>query len=90
MESEQVERRRSLGSQIVVLDRGWVYYSPRVEQEGDDLVLHDAKCIRRWGTTKGLGELVNGPTSETALDPAGLVVVPRRALIHMIACRVWS
>ena len=37
------------------------------------VILTDARCIRRWGTTKGLGELVNGPTRETALDPAGTV-----------------
>lgn len=31
-------------------------------------VLSKAKVIRNWGTTKGIGELVNGPTSSTILD----------------------
>jgi hypothetical protein len=81
---------KNYGAQIVVLDRGWVYYSPEVKEEGDNLVLRDAQCIRAWGTTKGLGELVSGPTKSTKLDPAGTIVAPKRALIHLIKCNPWN
>ena len=52
---------------IVVLQRGWVYIG-RFERNGNDCKLHNAYCIRVWGTTKGLQELVNGATSSTILD----------------------
>jgi hypothetical protein len=58
---------------IVVLQRGWVYIG-RFSRIGDDCKLSDASCIRVWGTTKGLAELVNGPTKSTVLDKClGLV-----------------
>lgn len=69
--------------QIVVLDRGFVYVG-RPERDGEMLVIRNAKNIRIWGTTKGLGELVNGPTSKTQLDPAGTVRAPMRAVITLI------
>ena len=68
---------------IAVLDRGFVYVG-RVSYEGDFLILTNAKNIRKWGTTKGLGELVNGPLAETALDTVGTVRAPMRALISLI------
>lgn len=68
---------------IVVLDRGFVYVG-RVEFDGDFLLITGAKNIRAWGTSKGLGELVNGPLSATKLDAVGTVRAPVRALIHMI------
>ena len=36
---------------IVVLQRGWVYIG-RFERNGNDCKLHNASCIRVWGTTK--------------------------------------
>ena len=70
---------------IVVLDRGFVYVGT-VTQSGEYLRIEDAKNIRKWGTTKGLGELVNGPLNDTVLDKVGIVLVPQRALIHLIPC----
>ena len=57
---------------IVILQRGWVvvgYWS----QDGEDVTITQAQVIRTWGTTRGLGELVSGPTSSTKLDPTGTV-----------------
>lgn len=57
---------------IVILQRGHVMVG-RWSTDGDMCSLDDAAVIRRWGTTKGLGELAHGPTSNTVLDPAGHV-----------------
>lgn len=55
------------GIKIVVLQRGWVVVG-RYSQNGQDCKLTDAAVIRVWGTTKGITELVDGPTSKTVLD----------------------
>ena len=57
---------------IVIAQRGWVFVG-RCSREEQEVVLRDAKNIRRWGTSKGLGELYTGPKSETVLDEAGTV-----------------
>ena len=71
------------GLAIVVLDRGFVYIG-KATIEGDWCVIENAKNIRVWGTTKGLGELVSGPTSTTKLDQVGTVRAPMRAVISVI------
>ena len=68
---------------IVVADRGFVYVG-QVEESANFVTLRNAKNIRVWGTTKGLGELVNGPVSGTKLDAVGTVRVPMRAVISLI------
>ena len=68
---------------IVVADRGFVYVG-NVEMTADFVILRNAKNIRIWGTTKGLGELVPGPTSKTQLDKVGTVRIPNRAVISII------
>lgn len=66
---------------IIVLDRGFVYAGD-VAIDGDWMTIRNAKNIRRWGTSKGLGELAaNGPLRNTALDDAGTVRAPLRAVI---------
>ena len=68
---------------IVVVDRGYVYIG--VVQETIDFVkMNNAKNIRYWGTTKGLGELVNGPLKNTKLDVVGFIKIPNRAIISII------
>ena len=52
---------------IVILQRGWImigYFS----RSGSDCKLEKANVIRNWGTTKGLGELSQGPLKDTKLD----------------------
>ena len=57
-----------LGVRIVVLQRGWVVVG-HARRVGPRVVVSKAANIRRWGTTKGLGELSSGgPTSKTVLD----------------------
>jgi len=69
--------------QIVVLDRGFVYVGD-VTLDGDFVLIKNAKNLRVWGTTKGLGELRQGPLSGTKLDDVGTVRAPLRALISLI------
>lgn len=53
---------------ICVLHRGWVLVGA-YERKGEFISLTNPKVIRRWGTTKGLGEIaIEGPTSSTVLD----------------------
>jgi hypothetical protein len=68
---------------IVVLDRGFVYVG-NVEETEEFVVIRNASNIRIWGTSKGLGELVNGPLTSTKLDKVGTVRAPNRALISLI------
>ena len=65
--------KKDTNLQIVVLHRGWVVVG-RFFLDDDQVTIYDARIIRRWGTTKGLGELAeNGPTEKTVLDPAGII-----------------
>jgi len=69
---------------IVVLQRGWIYIGV-FERTGNDCKLHNAYNIRSWGTTKGLPELVHGPTSSTKLDKCeGTVEFDWLTVIHTI------
>lgn len=68
---------------IVVLQRGWVYVGNFSKAAGE-CVLENASCVRRWGTSKGLGELVKGPLPNTVLDAAGTVRFHELAVVNMI------
>lgn len=57
---------------IAVLNRGWVVIG-RMSQHGVSCMLDDSFVIRRWGTTEGLGQLIDGPTENTILDYSGRV-----------------
>ena len=82
---------------IAVLDRGFVYVG-LVDIYMSDLgtewiVIRDARNIRRWGTTRGLGQLaLEGPTSATTLDPVGVVRAPARSLVSILETeeRLWN
>ena len=78
-----IPARGVLGAQIVVLQRGWVV-AGMVVREGQDLVITGAKVIRRWGTSKGLGELAGGPLAGTTLDDAGTVRAHVLGVVLMI------
>lgn len=70
--------------QIAALDRAWVYIGA-VEQTESGITISGAKCIRRWGTSKGLGQLaLEGPQENTKLELYGEVEVPRHAVISLI------
>ena len=72
-------------TRIVVLQRGWIVAGTYAE-DGDEITVSGAKVIRRWGTTKGLGELTSGPLADTIVDPAGTVRAHRLAVVMTIDC----
>ena len=80
-----MERKEVMtGYAVAVLDRGFVYVGD-VEVTDEWCVITGAKNIRYWGTTGGLGELVNnGPNDKTKLDSVGTVRAPMRAVISLI------
>lgn len=72
---------------IVVLHRGWVVIGRNKGVQDGFLRLEDASVIRRWGTSKGLGELASdGKQSATVLDPCGTMTPPVSAIINIIEC----
>ena len=77
---------------IIILPRGWNMIG-HFSQEGSLCRLEKASVIRRWGTTKGLGELaLKGPLKDTVLDPCPLPVeFHELTIIAAISCveGVW-
>lgn len=76
---------------IVVVEAGWVLIGEYVAaKDGKPAHMTDASVIRRWGTTAGLGQIaLTGPTSETILDPCGMVVFDnQQAILFVIKCSV--
>lgn len=77
---------------IVVLHRGHVVVG-RYSRDGSEVVIRDASVIRRWGTTRGLGELAaNGPRPNTVLDLCGVVRAHELAVVLTIDCEAskWT
>ena len=73
----------STDTQIVVGQRGWIFVG-QVSDDGEDLVITHARNIRIWGTTKGLGELADGPTEKTKADSYGTVRLPKLTVVARI------
>ena len=72
--------------EIVIAHRSWVFVGD-VNVIGNDLVIENAFCIRRWGTTNGLGQLaLSGPTAKTVLDKYGTVTIHILAVVGRINC----
>ena len=73
---------------IVILQRSWVFVGV-YSQKGMACKLENAKCIRIWGTSNGLGELaLCGPTQTTKLDSHGTVEFHKLTTICTIRCEV--
>lgn len=80
---------------ILVLDKGIVIVGRCPDPRGCPfwLSLTNTRTIRRWGTTRGIEQLVGGPTAGTVLDAeAASESVPVRAVIRVIDVdqKAWS
>jgi len=83
---EYVPKEANGEIKIVVLQRGWVAVG-RYSQTGERCQLADASIIRRWGTTRGLGEIAaGGPTGDTVLDPAGIITFHEMTAVLILDC----
>jgi hypothetical protein len=71
--------------QIVIAPRGWVFVG-YCRKDDSDLIIERANVIRVWGTKKGIGELVSGPTDKTVLDPCATTRIPLTAVLARIDC----
>lgn len=80
----------TMNPHIVVVDNRWVFQSNTVTIDGSSTVLDNAVCVRRWGTTNGLGGLLNGPLTNTVLDPYGTVIIPSNRIVFLMPCEPWS
>ena len=77
---------------IVVLQRGWTVVGD-YSKDGNEVVVKNGSVVRRWGTTKGLGEIAaNGPTEKTVLDPTPEIRVHELAVVFTIGCNAekWA
>lgn len=75
-----------MSKKIVVLKESWNLVG-ELTQEDKWFTITDASVIRRWGTTKGLGELaVRGPLENTILDPVPVTKFHQDSLILIIDC----
>lgn len=71
---------------IYVLQARWVLIG-EAEEGPTHTTLTNASVIRRWGTTRGLGEIaLKGPTKSTVLDDCSDVEFPNSAVLFSIAC----
>lgn len=77
-----------MSKQIIVITNGFVLIGDVTVAESTYIV-KEASVIRRWGTTKGLGQIaLKGPTSTTVLDPCGTVEIEKHATLMRIQCKV--
>ncbi|HBA72237.1 MAG TPA: hypothetical protein DCZ63_08635 [Geobacter sp.] len=86
------EEQKNQDVRIVVLQRGFVAVG-RFTQDGEQCRLEDAAIIRRWGTTKGLGQIAaDGPTSNTILDKSPALRFHALTVITTIDCEAgkWN
>jgi hypothetical protein len=71
---------------IVIAHRGFVYVGEYTRSDSY-VTINRAHNVRRWGTTKGLGQLAaDGPRENTRLDPSPAVELHELAVINTIRC----
>jgi hypothetical protein len=76
---------------LVVGTAGHVWIAKKVWQNADHVYMYNASIVREWGTSKGLNELIDGPTNKSVIDAeAPVVVLANIALIAIIPCRAGT
>lgn len=76
---------------LVVGTAGHVWICRALRQDDHHVYMYQSSIVREWGTTKGLNELIDGPTSKSVIDhDAPVVVLSVSALIAIIPCRAGT
>jgi hypothetical protein len=90
-QKQETEATVTLPRKIVILPLGWVFCG-YWQQHNGRVILTEAVCIRKWGTTAGIGELaIKGPTKDTILDPVGTVSFVTGSEVAAIDCQTrWT
>jgi hypothetical protein len=76
-----------INSAIVVGENAHVFVCEKYEESPDGRWVNmiNARIIRTWGTSKGLNELIDGPTKSTILDhPAPVISLAYHACLAII------
>ena len=77
------------GKEIIVVSEGFVFLGEVTEVTHEFVKLEDASVIRRWGTSRGLGQIaLEGVQKETELDQCGSTLIERSKVLFRIKCRV--
>lgn len=73
---------------ILVVDNRGLTFVGDVDLSGDsdDVLIRNARCIIRWGTSEHLAELVSGPLEGTRLGATADVTVSRRNIVLRYKC----
>lgn len=69
---------------MLAASEGWVFVGHCIFEEDGGILIKEACNIRRWGTEHGLGQLRNGPLSDTEVDYYGLVKIFHPILVMEI------
>jgi len=71
---------------IYVLNNHWCLLAEEIGRTDTSIELSDAYVIRRWGTTRGIGQIaIHGLREETILDPLAkkTTINPREITFEM-------
>lgn len=76
------------GINILCMQGAWMLVA-RTKVVGEELELSDVACIRRWGTSAGVGQLAKeGPLQATVMDNEPDQIIDRIQVIRAIPCEV--
>ena len=91
MEQDRIQLAPENSRIIAVLQRGHVAVGT-YSQKGEIAQLDDCAIVRRWGTSKGLGELAKkGPLPNTKLDQSPALNFHVREAIFVMRCSdAWN
>lgn len=78
-----------MAKQIVIAQRGWIFVGDVTRAE-NEVVIENAAVVRRWGTTRGLGQIASeGPTPSSILDPCPTVRIHPLSVVASMDVASW-